>query len=68
VAITALLVCQATLPEETVTELLRALFSNLPYMRQAHPRGADITLDAASRSLAIPLHPAAARFFAARAK
>ena len=68
VAITALLVCQATLPEETVTELLQALFSNLPYMRQAHPRGADITLDAASRSLAVPLHPAAARFFAARAK
>lgn len=68
VAITALLVCQATLPEETVTELLRALFANLPYLRQAHPRGADITLDAASRGLAIPLHPGAARFFAAKAK
>ncbi len=68
VAITALLVCQATLPEETVMELLRALFANLPYLRQAHPRGADIALDAASRGLAIPLHPGAARFFAAKAK
>ena len=68
VAITALLVCQAALPEETVTQLLQALFANLAYLKQAHPRGADITLEAAPRGLAVPLHPAAARFFATRTK
>lgn len=66
-AITALLVGQAALPEETVAEVLRVLFANLAYLRQAHPRGADITPEATRRGLAIPLHPGAARFFAAAA-
>ncbi|MBI2080746.1 MAG: TAXI family TRAP transporter solute-binding subunit [candidate division NC10 bacterium] len=68
VAITALLVCQASIPEETVTQLLRILFANLPYLNRAHPRGADISLEGATRGLAIPLHPGAAQFFAARAR
>ena len=66
--ITAVLVCQASIPEETVTEILRTLFANLPYLNRAHPRAADISLEGATRGLAIPLHPGAARFFAARAR
>lgn len=68
VAITALLVCQASIPEETVAQILRVLFANLPYLTQAHPRAADISLEGATRGLAIPLHPGAAQFFAARAR
>ncbi|MEQ8355736.1 MAG: TAXI family TRAP transporter solute-binding subunit [Kiloniellaceae bacterium] len=55
----------ATVPEETVYEITRALWH--PTTRQlldkGHPKGRQITLDQALDGLGVPLHPGAERYY-----
>lgn len=63
VAVKAMLVARADLPEDLVYNLTRALFANLPRLAQAHARGKDIGEKTAKDGMSIPLHPGAERFY-----
>ena len=63
VAVKAMLVARADLPEELVYQLTRAIFTNLPRLAQAHARGADVSLATARDGMSLPLHPGAQRYF-----
>lgn len=63
VAVKAMLVARADLPEDLVYNLTRAMFSNLARLAQAHVRGRDVSIQTARDGMSIPLHPGAARFF-----
>ena len=63
VAVKAMLVARADLPEDLVYNLTRALFNNLGRLAQAHVRGQDVSIETARDGMSIPLHPGAARFY-----
>jgi TRAP transporter TAXI family solute receptor len=68
-AVGALFVVAASIPDDTVYEITRALWepTTLDLLHKGHPRAAEIALDTALLGLAIPLHPGAARWYAERA-
>ena len=71
VVVKAMLVGQASLDDRFVTDLLAALFANVPDLIAAHPRAAEISVDTAFRledGMSIPLHPAAERFWRGRSQ
>ncbi|WP_324718227.1 TAXI family TRAP transporter solute-binding subunit [Carboxydochorda subterranea] len=63
VAVKAMLVTRADLPDDLVFRLTRALFDNLPRLGQAHVRGKDVSLEGARDGMSLDLHPGAARFY-----
>lgn len=63
VAVKAMLVARADLPEDLVYNLTRAMFNNLQRLAQAHARGRDVSIQTARDGMSIPLHPGAARFY-----
>lgn len=58
-----LLVVRSDVPEETVYQITKAIFDNLPWLRDVDPAAEAITLDQAFRPLPLPLHPGAERYF-----
>ena len=57
----------AAMKPETVTMILSAIFDNLAEVQKIHPDAAKLTLIGAGTETALPLHPAAKAFYAARA-
>ena len=51
---------------EMVTAMLAAIFDNLESVHAFHPAAKTLTLEGAARTTAVPFHPAAVEFFAAR--
>ncbi len=58
-----LLVCDASLPEQVVHDLLRVLMTHEYYLTGAHPMGRHICLNNALRGLPLPLHKGALRYY-----
>ena len=63
VAVKNFLVTHEGVPADTVYAMTKALFSNLDQMIAAHSAAKVITLVDATKSLPIPLHPGAERYF-----
>jgi len=63
VAVMAMLVVSAELPENLVYNVTKAMFENLDRLGAAHARGKDIKLEKATEGLPIPLHPGTERYF-----
>jgi len=63
VAVTNLLVTHADVPEETVYQMTKALFENLPDLVAAHQAAQAIKLENAPKDTIVPLHPGAERYY-----
>lgn len=63
VAVLAMLVGHADLPEELVYEFVSAMFENISVIHGAHERGQLVTLETALDGMPIELHPGAERYY-----
>ncbi len=57
------LAASADLSKDTVYEIAKAMFENLPQLQQAHGAARAIKLESALDGLPVPLHPGAIRFY-----
>jgi len=64
VAVTATLVARDDVPDRVIEAILNGMFSNLSEFRQTHARLQSVNLEQARATLALPLHPAAERYYA----
>ncbi|AVO53235.1 TAXI family TRAP transporter solute-binding subunit [Ectopseudomonas mendocina] len=62
-AIVNLLVSHEKVSDDVAYQMTKLLFDNLPRLRTAHSASNDISLEAATEALPIPLHPGAERFY-----
>lgn len=65
-AVDNVLLVSAKADEKLVTDVLTAIFDNLPEMQAAHPAAKRLALDSAAKPSAVPFHPAATAFFKGR--
>jgi uncharacterized protein len=63
VAVVNYLVTNADVPEETVYQMTKQLFENLPDLAAAHNAAKAIHLEEALTGMPVPLHPGAERYF-----
>ncbi len=63
VAVMAMLVTRADLPEDLVYALTKALWENVTVLQQAHARGRDIRPETARQGMPIPMHAGALRYY-----
>lgn len=63
VAVQALLIADAKLPEELVYEITKAIFENLDEIKAAHSAAEGMSLETALDGIAIKLHPGAEKYF-----
>lgn len=62
-AIKATMAVSASLDENTVYEMTKALFDNLDELGAAHAKGKEVTARAAVTGISVPFHPGAERYF-----
>jgi TRAP transporter TAXI family solute receptor len=63
VGIPNFLIVRADLDDQTVYEITKAMFENLDRLVQAHAAAKGIKLEDATKSLPVPLHPGAAKYY-----
>ncbi|MGI9510173.1 MAG: TAXI family TRAP transporter solute-binding subunit [Geminicoccaceae bacterium] len=63
VARTMMLVARRDVPEETVYQIVKMMFDNLPYLVTLDDAAAQISLDYALDEIDLPLHPGAVRYY-----
>lgn len=66
VAVMAMLVARADLPEDLVYNLTKALWENLDRMRSAHAQGRNLDLNRALDGMPVTVHPGADRYYRER--
>ncbi len=62
-AIKATLAVNATLDENTVYSMTKALFENLDELGAAHAKGKEVTAASAVTGISVPFHPGAAKYY-----
>ncbi|MDR2180724.1 MAG: TAXI family TRAP transporter solute-binding subunit [Synergistaceae bacterium] len=62
-AVTAVLVCDAELPEELVYNITKAIFENLSELAPIHDKMKSITFDKALYGAIVEIHPGAAKYY-----
>lgn len=62
-AVANYLVTHEGMKEETVYQMTKAVFENLPDLAAAHAAARSIKLESALEGMPVPLHPGAARYF-----
>ena len=62
-AVVNFLVTHEDVPEETVYQMTKLLFENLPRLEAAHAAAKQIKLDTALQGMPLPLHPGAERYY-----
>lgn len=62
-AVKAILVASADLPEDVVYEMTKVLFDNVETLRAVHQKARYISLDTALDGMSIPLHPGAYKYY-----
>ena len=62
-AVMAILVCDATMAEDLVYNIAKAIFENLEELRPVHDKAKLISLDTGLKGASIALHPGAAKYF-----
>ena len=63
VAVVNFLVTHEGVSEETVYQMTKQLFENLPELEAAHKAAKNIKLENATKGMPIPLHPGAERYY-----
>ena len=63
VAVMAMMVARAELPEDLVYKFTKAIFDDLKQFHEAHSAAKSLTLETALNGMPIPLHPGAEKFF-----
>jgi TRAP transporter TAXI family solute receptor len=63
VAVMAMMVARADLPEDLVYRFTKAIFDDLKQFHDAHAAAKSLTLETALNGMPLPLHPGADRFF-----
>lgn len=63
VAVQALLIADAKLPEDLVYGMTKAIFENLNEIKAAHSAAKGMSLKTALDGVAVPLHPGAKKYF-----
>ena len=63
VAVKATFIVSPKIPENTVYELTKALFSNIPQIIQAHAKGKELSTAYAVDGISVPFHPGAVKYF-----
>ena len=63
IAVKAMLVVPASMPDQLVYDLTKALYTNLDRLALAHSVGKAITRETADEGMPIPMHPGALKFF-----
>jgi uncharacterized protein len=63
VAVPNLLVVSDAMPEDVAEEVTRAIFENLDTLAEVHPEAANISVDTATETGDVPLHPGAQAYF-----
>jgi hypothetical protein len=63
VAVKAVLIANAELPEGVVYSLTRTLFENQPELAATHAKGKELDLKSATKGVSIPFHPGAVRYY-----
>lgn len=63
VAVKAILVASADLPEEVVYKMTKILFDNVDQLRAVHQKARYISLNTALDGMSIPLHSGAAKYY-----
>lgn len=58
------LACNASVPEEDVYEITKAIFENLPFLNGIHAATREMKLETAMAGLVNPVHPGAAKYYA----
>jgi len=62
-AIKATLAVSSKLDTDTVYEMTKALFTNLPELAAAHAKGKEVTGENAVKGVSVPFHPGAVKYF-----
>ena len=62
-AIKATLAVSASLDEDTVYEMTKALFENLQELGNAHAKGKEVSAQAAVTGVSVPFHPGAKKYY-----
>ncbi len=63
IAVPNLLVVSDAMPEDVAEDVTRAIFDNLDRLVQVHPEAENISVETATDTGAVPLHPGAQRYF-----
>ncbi len=63
VASPALLITHDEMDEDTIYEITKAIFENLPQIQSAHALGKNINLNNALNGMSLPLHPGAEKYY-----
>ena len=64
ITVKATLIVSASLDEDTVYEMTKAIFENVEAIKSAHAKGAELSLENATTGMTAPFHKGAARYFA----
>jgi TRAP transporter TAXI family solute receptor len=62
-AVLAVLVCDASLSDDLVYNITKAIFENLDELKPVHDKAKLISLDKALEAPAVPVHPGAAKYY-----
>ncbi|QJT07898.1 TAXI family TRAP transporter solute-binding subunit [Oceanidesulfovibrio marinus] len=57
------LACRADLPDETVYQITKTIYENLPFLHNIHKATMAMSLDRATKGLPAPLHPGAEKYY-----
>lgn len=66
IGIANIIFVNANMNQDLVSDILKAIFDNLPEVSQIHPEARSLTLQGAATATSIPFHPGAIRFYQER--
>jgi hypothetical protein len=66
VAVMAMLIARADIPDDVVYNLTKAMWENLDRIKTAHARGRDLDVMKALDGMPVPVHPGAERYYRER--
>lgn len=62
-AVMAILVCDATMPDDLAYNIVKAIFENLDELKPVHDKAKLISLETALKGASISVHPGAAKYY-----
>ncbi|MBE6569342.1 MAG: TAXI family TRAP transporter solute-binding subunit [Ruminococcaceae bacterium] len=63
VAVMATLICDSDLDEDTVYNVTKAIYENIPAITTGHKKGEELNAQTACDGISIPMHPGAVKYF-----
>jgi hypothetical protein len=63
IAVPNLLVVSDAMPEDQARDITAAIFENLDALAQVHPEAKNISVESATDTGEVPMHPGAQRYF-----